>query len=85
MQFCTDATFSKVPLVLNEGDELGQWELEKVNDLLAVQERVYSYLKGDEIDNKTRGFAAGNVEARPCWPARLAAAPLSQRRVGTLR
>ncbi|HEY8649318.1 MAG TPA: hypothetical protein VIL70_00230, partial [Chthoniobacterales bacterium] len=63
VQFCTDATFSKVPLVLNEGDELGQWELEKVNDLLTVQSGVYSYLKGEKIDNKTRGFAAGNGAA----------------------
>jgi hypothetical protein len=56
-----DAVFSKVPLVLNEGDELGQWELEKVNDLLTMQSGVYSYTNDDKIENKTRGFAAGNV------------------------
>jgi hypothetical protein len=61
IQFCTDAVFSEVPLVLNEGDELGQWELEEVRDLLTVQSGVYSYTKDDKIENKTRGFAAGSV------------------------
>jgi hypothetical protein len=61
VQFCTDATFSKVPLRLEEGKELGQWGREVVHDLLTVQSGVYSYLEGEEIDNKTRGFAAGNV------------------------
>jgi hypothetical protein len=61
VQFCTDAVFSKVPLVLNEGDGLGQWEVEKVDNLLTVQSGVYSYTKGDKIENKRRGFAAGNV------------------------
>ena len=37
--------------------------MEKVNDLLTVQSGVYSYLKGEKIDNKTRGFAAGNGAA----------------------
>jgi hypothetical protein len=61
IQFCTDAVFSKVPLVLNEGDELGQWELEEARELLTVQSGVYSYTKDDKIENKTRGFAAGSV------------------------
>jgi hypothetical protein len=51
-QFCTDAVLSKVPLILNEGDELGQWELEKVTGLLTVQSGVYSYLKDGKIDNR---------------------------------
>jgi hypothetical protein len=58
---CTDAVFSKVPLALNEGGELGQWELEEVHDLLTGQSGVYSYMKGDKIENKTRGFSAGSV------------------------
>jgi hypothetical protein len=45
VQFCTDAVFSKVPLVLDEGKGLGQWELEEVHDLLTVQSGVYSYLR----------------------------------------
>ncbi len=60
----TDAVFSKIPLVLNEGDELGQWELEQVSDLLTVQSGVYSYTKDDKIENKTRGFATA---ASPPW------------------
>jgi hypothetical protein len=40
---------------------LGQWELEEVHDLLTVQSGVYSYMKGDKIENKTRGFSAGSV------------------------
>jgi hypothetical protein len=61
-QFCTDEVFSKVPLKLDEGKELGQWELEEVKELLTVQGGVYSYLMEDgKIENKTRGFAAGSV------------------------
>jgi hypothetical protein len=63
VQFCTDAVFSKVPLTLNEGDELGQWELEKVSDLLTVQSGIYSYKDKDgEVENKSRGFMASSVD-----------------------
>jgi hypothetical protein len=62
VQFCTDAVFSKVPLVLNEGKELGQWEVETVHDLLTVQSGIYSSRKGDNAANKSRGFNMGSVD-----------------------
>jgi hypothetical protein len=54
--------FSKTPLTLDEGGGLGQWELEKVTDLLTVQSGIYSYRKGDEIENKARGFTVSSVD-----------------------
>jgi hypothetical protein len=56
VQFCTDAVFSRVPLKLDEGDGLGQWEGETIHGLLTVQSGIYSYLKGDKVENKARGF-----------------------------
>ena len=32
-----------------------------MRDLLTVQSGVYSYIKGDKTENKTRGFSAGSV------------------------
>lgn len=61
IQFCTDAVFNQVPLNMDEGKELGQWELEEVRDLITIQSGVYSYIKGDKTENKTRGFSTGSV------------------------
>ena len=58
VQFCTDAVFSKVPLTLDEGGGLGQWDCKQVEDLLTVQSGIYSYRRGDKIENKSRGFMA---------------------------
>lgn len=62
VQFCTDAVFSKVPLNLNEGKELGQWERDEVKGLLTVQSGVYSYTKAGKITNMSRGYMAGSVD-----------------------
>jgi hypothetical protein len=55
VQFCTDAVFSKVPLKLNQGKELGLWEREEIRGLLTAQSGIYSYIKKSE---KTRRLEA---------------------------
>jgi hypothetical protein len=62
VQFCTDAVFSKVPLKLDEGKGLGQWEREEVKGLLTVQSGVYSYVKAGKPVNMSRGYMAGSVD-----------------------
>jgi hypothetical protein len=56
------AVFSRVPLVLDEGKGLGQWELEEGKGLLTVQSGIYLYLKDGKVENKARGVMLSNVD-----------------------
>lgn len=61
----TDGVFSTVPLKLDEGQELGQWESTIYDAILFMQSGVYFTLQGDDWSKgKTRGFSANktNIE-----------------------
>jgi len=61
IMFATDGIFSSVPLDVENGSGIGQWELSQCDDILIAQSGVYFYQKGGEWFKKTRGFMADSV------------------------
>lgn len=57
----TDAVFSTVPLPLNVGEGLGQWELTVYDGIMYVQSGVYWALKDGEWKARSRGFGRGDI------------------------
>lgn len=58
----TDGIYSRVPLKLEEGTELGQWEAEIYSEIIYVQSGVYWTVGVDGTVNKpkVRGFGSGS-------------------------
>ena len=57
----TDAVYSTVPLELDEGRALGQWEATKYDGIMYVQSGMYFAKEGDEWKYRTRGFGRNDV------------------------
>lgn len=58
----TDGIFSEVPLDLDEGKGLGQWESTTYDEIVFMQSGVYFTLNGaDWSKGKTRGFSANKA------------------------
>lgn len=64
--FETDAIFSRVPLTLNIGSGLGQWEATEYASLTYLKSGMYwaTTRDGDETKAKTRGFGASSIDRR---------------------
>lgn len=52
----TDSVMSTVPLDLDYGTQLGQWDLEEWDDLIYLQNGVYFYKKNGKWKSKIRGL-----------------------------
>jgi hypothetical protein len=69
----TDGIYSRVPLKLDEGTELGQWEAETFDEIIYVQSGVYWTVKNNTSlcgkyatvnKAKVRGFGSGSFSYR---------------------
>jgi hypothetical protein len=58
----TDGIYSRVPLDLPQGQELGQWEATRYSEIIYVQSGVYWTVGEDGVVNqaKVRGFGSGS-------------------------
>jgi DNA polymerase family B len=59
----TDAVYSSVPLDLNIGSGLGQWEETVYDGIVYVQSGMYFAKERDEWKYRTRGFSRADVSA----------------------
>lgn len=59
ISFCTDGLFSTKVHRVNEGTELGQWEINTHDEIVAAQSGVYWYRDGEKWIEKYRGFDTG--------------------------
>jgi hypothetical protein len=75
----TDGIYSRVPLDLDQGQHLGQWEQEDYSEIIYVQSGVYWTVGVDGTVNKAkvRGFGSGSFSYGDALAAVPALAPLS--------
>lgn len=61
----TDAVFSTVPLDLDEGPELGQWERKEYDSITYIQSGFYYATQGDKVVVKYRGMDKDPATGQP--------------------
>jgi hypothetical protein len=67
----TDGFFTREPVRLPLGEELGQWEATTYDELVYVQSGVYMARQGDEWSVKSRGATSLDVDEVLSWLASL--------------